>query len=172
MDRVRCVTCGEEHDLNEIEPSFDRPDAYFDVPIADRARRTFNEPALCVLWEISDQPRRHFLRVVLPIPIRGESRNYCWGVWVEVAEQHFALAHDHAADLEQGSLPPFLGSLANTLPDMPETLGLSGQVHLIGPGVFPEFHLAASTNHPLAQEQAEGVQIERVLEWAARAAHS
>lgn len=171
MDRVLCPTCGEEHDLSEIEPYFDRPDEYFDIPSEERSERVWNAKELCVFWETVDAPRRHFMRAILPIPIRGETQDYGWGIWVEVAESDFAFTHDHWEDPAQASTAPFGGVLANALPDMPNTRGLVGKVQLTGPDTLPEFVLAVDVTHPLVREQHDGVFPERIVEWAARAAH-
>lgn len=110
-----------------MEPSFDRPDAYFEIPREERGARTWNRESLCVNWGADGAPDRHFLRVVLPISVRGEGEPMCWGVWVEVAEHDFATTHDWWADPEQATVPPFPGRLANRLAnrlaDMPPTEG-------------------------------------------------
>jgi hypothetical protein len=171
MDRVRCSQCGEEHDLSDLEPCFDRPDAYFEIPREERGRRTWNAASLCVLWGEGDEPDRHFLRVVLPIPVRGEADAMCWGVWVEVAEADFETVHDRWSDPAQAAAPPFPGRLANAFRDMPPTVGLPGSVRLTGPRTVPAFELAPELAHPLAVEQREGVFPERVLEWLAPTLH-
>ena len=171
MDKFYCSQCGREHRLSDIEPSFDRPDAFFDIPASERAKRTFNEPDLCVLWETEDMPRRHFLRVLLPIPIRGEARDYCWGVWVEVAEADFASTHDRWNDPRRAEMPPFGGKLANELPGMPSTLGFEGTVRVSPPGEIPRFMLVPQINHPLAHQQREGIFREQAIEWASLASH-
>jgi len=171
MDRVCCPTCGEEHDLHEIEPCFDRPDAYFAIPEAERRTRAWNGDQLCVLWEHNDLPRRHFVRAILPIPIRGEPNSYAWGVWIEVAESDFSFIHDHWTDPNQASAAPMPGHLANELPSMASTLGLPGTLQLTGPSTVPEYHLDRTLPHELAAEQRDGVFTERLVEWAARAVH-
>jgi hypothetical protein len=171
VDRVQCPTCGEEHDLSEIEPYFDRPDEYFDIPPDERGERVWNAKELCVFWEVGESPRRHFLRAILLIPIRGEPRDYGWGIWVEVAEADFAFTYDQWEDPAQAAAPPFPGALANALPDMPNTRGLKGNVQLTGPDSLPTFELAADGSHPLVRDQREGAYPERIVEWAARAAH-
>ena len=171
MDRVRCAQCGEEHDLSDIEPSFDRPHAYFEIASKDRGARTWNTEGLCVLWEHEAEPRRHFIRALLAVPIRGEEDDICWGLWVEVDEASFELVHDRWEDPEQVSVPPFTGALANQLPGFPNTLGLKGTVQLVGPSSYPRFRLDPATKHPLEREQREGVLLERALEWRAAAFH-
>ena len=171
MNRVHCSACGAEHDLSEIEPSFDRPDAYFDVPPELREGRSWNAEELCVLWETDTTPRRHFVRALLPLQIRGESARYSWGTWVEVNERDFAFIHDHWFDPAQAASSPIPGCLANVFPGMATTTGLTGQLRLTRPRKVPEFYLDATTDHSLAVEQREGVLLERVIEWAALVMH-
>ena len=175
MEHFHCATCGKSHDLSELEPSFDRPDAYFDIPEAERAARTVNTAGLCAIRGEGTTPLRCFVRVVLPVPVRGESRRFRWGTWVEVAEADFMTIGDNWENPDQASFPPFAGALANDIPLMPEgatpTLGLSGQVHLTGPRDYPEFMLDVNSPHPFAVEQRDGIFGERLLEYLSPALH-
>jgi hypothetical protein len=171
MDRVNCSVCGAEHDLSEIEASFDRPDAYFDIPVDHRGERSWSADGLCVLWETETTPRRHFVRALLPFQIRGDQARYSWGTWVEVAEPDFAFIHDHWFEPSQTAALPIHGHLANEFPGTPSTTGLEGHLRLTGPSTLPEFYLDVATSHPLAGEQRNGVQLERVIEWAALVVH-
>ena len=171
MDRVNCSVCGAEHDLSEIEPSFDRPDAYFDIPEDHRAEGSWNADGLCVLWETETTPRRHFVRALLPFQIRGDDARYSWGTWVEVAEPDFAFIHDHWFEPSQTAALPIHGHLANEFPGTVSTIDLEGHLRLTGPATVPEFYLDVATSHPLAAEQREGVLLERVIEWAALVVH-
>jgi hypothetical protein len=171
VNRVYCSACGAEHDLSEIEPSFDRPDAYFDIPLELRAERSWSVDELCVLWETESTPRRHFVRALLPFQIRGESAQYSWGAWVEVTEREFAVIHDRWFDPAQTASSSIAGRLANAFPGMATTTGLTGQLRLMRPGTVPDFYLDATTDHSLAAEQAEGVLLERVIQWAALVEH-
>jgi hypothetical protein len=172
VDKGRCSQCGEEHDLSDIEPSFDRPDAWSDIPEEERSSRTWDGGKVCVLREMDSAPRRHYLRVVLPIPVRGEAGVYNWGVWVEVSAAHFDVTLNRWEDPEQSSEAPFPGLLANELPDMPPTLGLGGSVQLVGPERVPDFFLDPTIDHPFVREQEHGVFPERLLEWSMRAIHA
>jgi hypothetical protein len=171
VNRVHCSSCGAEHDLAEIEPSFDRPDAYFDIPPELRAERSWNADAHCVLWETDSTPRRHFVRALLPFQIRGESARYSWGTWVEVTEREFAFIHDRWSDPAQTALFPIPGHLANAFPGMATTTGLAGHLRLTRPRTVPDFYLDTKSDHSLAAEQADGVLLERVIEWAALVEH-
>lgn len=171
MDRVQCSQCGVEHDLSELEPNFDRPDAYFQIPPEQRRERTMDADSVCVIYESGDAPRRHFLRVMLPIPVRGEVEPFCWGVWVEVEGDDFARTHSRWSDPGQADQPAFRGALANMLPGVTSSLGLEGHVRLTGPNTVPHFSFADEVDHPLAHEQRGGVYPERVLEWLAPLLH-
>ena len=172
MDTFQCITCGAQHRLADIEPSFDRPDAYFEIPPDKRARRTWNDEHFCVIWETERSARRHFFRVLLPIPIRGEKRDYCWVVWSEVAESAYAHTFDTWTRRKRARTPPFPAQLANTLPGEEPTLGLPGLVQLTKRGEIPRFTFAPDVDHPLARQQREGIFPEQAIEWASRAVHA
>jgi len=165
MDKVRCDTCGGEHDLSEMEPSYTYPDAYLAMSPEDRRTGATVGADDCRLGDGDDLDPRFFLRVLLPMPVRGEEEACAWGVWAEVNETAFSRARELWNDPAQHDEPPFEGTLANALACYPSTLGLPGAVTLSGPAVIPTFVLAEELEHPLAREQRDGVHPERVVEW-------
>ena len=171
MDTFQCTMCGAEHRLAEIEPSFDRPDAFFRIPPDKRARRSWNDEHFCVIWETDRSARRHFLHVLLPFPLRGEKRDYCWGVWSEAAELAYAHTFDTWTHARRGRTPAFPAQLANALPGAEPTLGLPGLVQLSDRGELPRFTFATDVDHPIAGLQRKGVFTEQAIEWASRAVH-
>ncbi len=171
MDRVRCAKCGAEHDLRDVEPSYGRPDAYFEVPSEERAQRASFGKDDGRIRDADDAERRHFLRALLPIRVRGEEDEVSWGVWVEVGGWEWNRAQQLWDDSEQSAEPPFPGTLANELKGYEGTRGLPGSVQLTGATTAPRFLLAEDLDHPLASEQREGVFLERALEWIALHAH-
>lgn len=173
MGRVNCASCGHEHDLADLEPSFDRPDAYFELSEADRATRTLNTVALCAIRGVDGAPLRCFIRMVIAIPVRGESKPFCWGAWAEVAEPDFVRFADGWDHPDQEDWPSFPGRLANAIPLQPDgappTLGLPGDLSFTAPREFPTFVLQASVDHPFAVEQREGIYPERLFEYVSPA---
>lgn len=165
MDKVRCGTCGGEHDLSEMEPSYTYPDAYLAMPPEERDVRATVGTDECRLDERDSTDSRYFLRVLLPMPVRGEAEACGWGVWAEVSESAYSRARSRWDDPAQQDEPPFHGTLANALTCYSSTLGLPGAVTLSGPAIIPTFVLAETLDHPLAREQRNGVQPERVVEW-------
>lgn len=165
MDKVRCGTCGGEHDLSEMEPSYTYPDAYLDLPPEERDARATVGSDECRLHDGADADQRFFLRVLLPMPVRGEEQACAWGVWAEVSETAFSRTRELWDDSAQLDEPPFEATLANALTGYSATLGLPGEVTLSGPAIIPTFMLGEQLDHPLAQEQRDGVHPERVVEW-------
>ncbi|HEU4632001.1 MAG TPA: DUF2199 domain-containing protein [Gemmatimonadaceae bacterium] len=171
MDRMRCSHCGEEHDLSELEPSYDRPDAYFEVPAEERDARTHFGSDDGRIHDADRRGRRHFVRALLPIPVRGEPTACSWGVWVEVSGPAWERTRRLWHDPVQRDEPPFAGQLANALVGYDGTLGLPGRLQLTGPTTAPRFVLDETVTHPLARDQREGVFPERVLEWLSAVWH-
>jgi hypothetical protein len=165
MDKVRCGTCGGEHDLSEMEPSYTYPDAYLDMPPEERDARATIGSDECRLESVTSADHRYFLRVLLPIPVRGEEEACAWGVWAEVNEAAFSRTRALWDDSSQYDELPFQATLANALNCYSATLGLPGAVTLTGPEIIPTFVLASELDHPLAREQRDGVHPERVVEW-------
>src|SRR6185437_9255798 len=167
MNKVVCPRCGAAHDLSEMEPRYRWPDAYLAVPPDERDFRTIGGKDDRRVRDAGDTRRQHFLRVLLPIPVRGEARPCNWGVWVEVVEHAFVRVQDLWDDPEQAREPSFPAVLANELKSYQGTRGLAGMAQLTGPTSVPTFTLLPGIQHPLAREQREGVYPERVLEWLA-----
>jgi hypothetical protein len=172
MNRVVCPTCGEEHDLSEMEPSYRWPDAYVAIPTDERASRTRARKDDCRIRDSGGANTQYFLRVLVPVEVRGESEPCCWGLWVEVDETAFARTSELWEDPAQEREPAFAARLANNIKGYEDTLGLPGLVQLTGPSSVPTFTLATSVQHPFAAEQREGVYPERVLEWLSRLYHN
>jgi hypothetical protein len=164
-EELACPRCGQMHDIGELEPSFRKPDPFVAIPPTERESRTLDRKDHCIIHGTVITPARHFLRVLLPVPVDGQEKPCSWGIWAEVSEEAYQRAMALWEDPGQGSEPPFPGRLANTCPGYPETQGLPGMVQLIGPDTIPHFRFLDEVDHPLAREQRAGVGRARVLEW-------
>jgi hypothetical protein len=172
MTTIRCSSCGEEHDPSDIEPSFDRPDAYFDVPAAERAARIVATDGTTVIDDCTPNAR-FFLRGVLVIPVRGGwPRDGCgWGVWSEVTESEFDRLVAAGNAEERADELPLFGNLANELATFPGSRGIPVRVRIQPPGTAPLVDVLAP-EHPLGAAQTSGVFPEDVLEWISPLFHS
>ena len=171
MTAIRCRTCGEEHDLSRIEPSFTRPDAFFAVPPDQRDRRINADSDTCLISSEDGQTLACFIRAVLRVPIQGAGATIGWGLWVEVSDQtygHVSAVWNEPAQIQE---PPFPCTVANEIPNYQSTRGLPGTMRLTGIHTRPALVLAADSQHPFAVEARTGVPLERSLEWRSWAVH-
>ena len=163
--QFHCSICGTPHDAGELEATFDAPLAYYQVPEAERAQRTFLTSDKCGVRDAADTSAQYFIRAVMPVPVRGEPRPCYWGVWVEVAPDVLQRIHDLWDDPAQRDEPPLPARLANGISEYPGSLGLEGALQLVDPKTRPTFYLWPNNAHPLYRIQTEGVWPETVIEW-------
>jgi hypothetical protein len=171
LRKIRCSTCGTEHDLDHIEPSFRRPDAYLKVSSAERERRITESDDACMITSQDGQHLACFIRTILYVPILGEATSIGWGFWVEVNHQTYWRIGSVWDDPDQHEEPPFPCTLANDIPNYPSTQGLPGVIRLIGLRSRPVLTLAVDSDHPFAVEARNGVHYERALEWRSWSFH-
>jgi hypothetical protein len=171
MDRVPCSKCGAEHDLSEIELSFDQPDAYFDIPREERTSRVATNDTATVIDDRTPHTR-FFLRGVIVIPVRGETERdgFGWGVWSEVAEEQFERVIELWEGKRQADASPISGRLANEIGSFPGSLGLPVQLRLRGTSKAPEVDIV-QRDHPLGMIQRTGALPEDILEWVSPILH-
>jgi hypothetical protein len=125
----------------------------------------------CLITSEDGQELRAFLRVILYVPILGDSHPIGWGVWVELAVSEYFRLVNLTEDPRQTEAPPADCTLANELPSLPGTLGLRGSLRLTGPDTRPLFSFSPMVDHPFAYEARDGVRPERAMEWRFRAVH-
>lgn len=165
MDRVHCAACNAEHDLSDLEPNFERPDAFFAVAPAERASRICDAGDACIVRD-EQGDAHYYLHVLVPIPVRGERVPFHWVAWVEIDAAPWRRLVDGLAADGRSADGAFActASLANDFPGYPSTLGMRGTVQVMERRLRPAFTIAADVAHPLAREQREGIQAERLLE--------
>ena len=164
MFRFKCVSCDEWH---EGMPTFGAtaPLYFYSIPAAERDRRCVLGTDICVV----DQ-EHFFIRGCLEIHVHGESQPFVWGVWVSLSEAHF---DEYLACLdtdERSHIGPFFGWLSAELPLYPSTENLKTYAHLRDNGTRPYIELEP-TDHPLAVEQRNGIDVARVAEIYAHCMH-
>jgi hypothetical protein len=171
MDIV-CPQCGKPHNIEEMEPSYRRPDVFLLIPQEERESRVVDSKDDCMIWSPCEQRAHCFLRTLMPFTVRGVDRPYSWGVWVEVSFDDFKRVKELWNDPNQSSVPPFAGRLANAIHCYPESLGLAGTAHLVSPQQIPWFRLDPTTEHPLVRDQNREVSPEETLQWLGPFLHS
>jgi hypothetical protein len=157
---VVCSVCGKSHRKSESELFFQRPDVVHVLSEEERENRC---KSTSDAWMLDGE--RFFLRGLLPLPVRDESRRYNIGVWAEVSREVFTRVNELWIDPAQSAEPRMPAALANELPLVSDTLGLSVAVQLTGPSTRPEYYVA-TTEHPLYSEQGLGISAHRALEYS------
>jgi hypothetical protein len=169
--KIPCAHCGELHDIANLEPSFARPDAFLAVPVEERPARTRANENFCEVRDSAEGRQRWFVRVLVPVPVRGVEKPCCWGIWSEVSAADFARISLLWDDPDQCRHPPFAAVLANDLDGYPPTGGLRGTISFRDVKSIPFFEFDPEVRHPFAEETREGVTQDRVLEWLAPVLH-
>lgn len=165
MKRAPCRDCGEEHDLQDLEPSYGVPDEVFALSEQERAERVEMGRNFCELRGEGAEHSRWFLRALVPFAVEGRTDALRWGIWVELAAPAFSEIQelwDDAAQLERG---PWPATLANAAATYPSTLGLVGSLRFTDLKRVPEFSPDPEQAHPFVEEWKSGVSEQRVLEW-------
>src|SRR2546423_1759568 len=114
MHSVQCSYCRNAHDIEALEPSFLRPDAFLQLA-RDKAVQSRESKDACALRAADDSWRRYFLRVLVPFTVAGLNAPISWGAWVEVSEAQFERVNELWYHPRQSDEPPFMARFANTL---------------------------------------------------------
>lgn len=153
--KYTCTICVQEHE-GVASYAVDRPAQYWDVPEDKRESDVFLTTDTCVIAD-----RFFFVRGCLDIPIVGIDDVFRWGVWVSLSEPNFFIFQDHLEVKERSHIGPFFGWLCTQIPGYPETLNLKTMVHIQDNGIRPLIVLEP-TEHLLAEEQRNGIEMQRV----------
>jgi hypothetical protein len=153
----QCAICGKEHDSLPMDIAFQKPEAYFRIPEAQRARRIKINADLCV---IDDQ--RYFIRGLLPVPVLGTDQRFGWGMWAQVARKDYQ-RYRQLWNVDASAEPPFRGTLSASVPGYADLETLEVDIFPGKAADRPLFRLLPS-DHLLAQEQMHGITMDRVHE--------
>jgi hypothetical protein len=167
LDSYICGTCGKSHEGIPFSFAADFPDAYANLSHDERESRAIVGSDQCII----DQ-QQFFLRGCLELPIIGHSEPFLWGLWATVWEKDFEeIADCWELQERERTHGPFKGRLANSIKDYPETLNLKLKVVLQPLGTRPLFYIGES-EHPLANEQQNGISYQQALQRASFYLHN
>jgi hypothetical protein len=158
-----CRCCGERHDELPFSYHAEAPDHW----PGRRTRRSRLTGETCVI-----RGKSFFIRALVRLPVRDAAEDFAWGVWVSLSEANFrrtvALWETPGRETE----PPMFGWFSTELPVYePSTINLKTMVHMRPVGERPLLELEP-TDHPLAVEQREGIDLARVRELADLVLHA
>lgn len=155
--KFKCACCDEE--IDGI-PTFgwDYPLQYLDVPEEKREEDVFLTEDLCVIAD-----KWFFVRGCLEIPVIGHDEPFIWGVWVSLSEENFFKFQDLLGEEKRSHHGPYFGWLSAAIKMYPDTENLKTMVHIRDNGTRPYIEVEKN-GHPLANEQQNGITLERVAE--------
>jgi hypothetical protein len=156
-----CQRCGEEHVGLPLDWAYHKP-SYWEGP---RAEGDFLDDDLCV-WTDDDGDRAYFIRGVLPIPVHDTGEVFNYGVWSSLSERSYERVLELWDDEAREAEPPYFGYLSNHLPGYPDSLNLHLAVMTGALRRRPSFVLLPGPEHPLIDEQWQGIDRARVQEIA------
>lgn len=158
--RWTCSRCGAEHEGVPLDWAYESP-IYW-----DGARRDDDwlSEDLCT-WTDDARQRSYFIRGVLEVPILETDARLGYGVWSSLSENSFGRVCALWDDPTRVEADPYFGWLSNSLPGYPETVNLPLDVVVQEIDMRPLLVLHEG-DHPLIQEQREGISMSRVREIA------
>lgn len=143
MALTHCKQCGKQHEEIDTQIAFGKPDAYFEVPEAEREKRVFLTTDICDI-----DGERLFVRGVLQIPVHGHE-HFAWGIWVEMGSADFDRSVALYESSNQANEPPLHGHIATAIPVYRKSsLGVPVGVQLTGPTTRPLSLCPESRNFP------------------------
>jgi len=167
-----CSICGAAHEGLPFSWGFDAP-VYWNGLDEERGAEGYCDTDLCSFRDDSGE-WAHFVRGTIEIPvIDGAPPDEDWfaiGVWASLSASNFNWLVEHwdAGPDEQGK--SWFGWLSSVIPIYPDTLNLKTNVILRGESLRPRIEVQPS-DHPLAQDQWNGIALERAQALAARWMH-
>jgi hypothetical protein len=141
------------------------PVLYDQLPEGERSRRAELTEDICVI-----DGEHFFIRANINLPIVGTDKKFTWLVWVSLSRKSMGRVFELWEHRGRETEPPYFGWLSSSLPGYPSTLNLATNVHTSPVGVRPRIEVEPS-EHPLSQEQRDGITWARVLEFNAFAEH-
>jgi hypothetical protein len=153
-----CSVCGEEHEGRLRDIRLGLPEPVFELGELERGERAEVEDDWCRLLDRSGETR-HFVRGLIHLPIRGESDEFRFGVWVEVTAADFERLEELWHDPDGSETGPVFGALANELAPYRGTVDLPVAVQLRDVEILPAVILL-DAEHPLGRDQRTGITID------------
>jgi hypothetical protein len=165
--KFTCHSCGKEHDLEDLSFGFHSPLQWDSLSDSERSKSVLGEEQ-CEID--SGEGKSFYVRACLDIPIRGTKREFTWGVWCSLSEKSYTEIAKHWDDSHREKIGPHFGWLCSNIPGYPETVFLKTEVHQRPIGLRPLVKLEP-TEHPLAVDQRDGIELARLTDLVAPLLH-
>jgi len=154
-----CSDCGKYHREVPLNYGAKSPTAYFNLTENEKQRAELTQD-VCII-----EKKRFFLKGQIKIKIEDKDEPFSWNVWAEVAKEDFELEQENWDEENRFLRKSFSGTLDTPLNCYPNTLGLKVKIQTQKIGLIPNI-LVESTDHPLYFEQENGIDMNRVTQFA------
>jgi hypothetical protein len=158
LETWKCSRCGEVHS-GIPGYSFAAPWPWYTTPESERGNSVLTDDD-CIM-----RGEDYFIRGCIEIPVVGDDDPFIWGIWVSLSRDNFYRERSLRKDPNRIAEPPYFGWLSSRIQVYPDTLLLKARVHSRSVGSAPFLELQP-TEHPLAVEQRNGIDLDRVREIA------
>ncbi len=163
----RCKGCNEEH-FGLMEFAYDHPHYWQDEgdPQPNSAILSADHiltEDFCIIKDGDEQ--YFFIRAILPLPIVGtEDEFWAYGVWASAFANSFNAYLEIFDSPHGGDSSPLLGRLSSQINGYPDTLNMKCTLVPQDNRQRPHIVLDEESNHPLVEEQINGISFDRILE--------
>jgi hypothetical protein len=159
-----CSRCGQTHPELPLCYGAEAPYYYYAIPEAERASRVLMDDELCVIDE-----QHFFIKGRILLPVIGHDEPFVWLAWVSLSRENFHRTVDLWEKPGRENEAAYFGWLSTELSVYPSTLNLRTAVQTMPVGERPV--ITVLDDHPLAQEQRQGITWRRVQEIAENLLH-
>jgi len=140
---------------------------WFGLPEDERDERAELSSDQCIIDE-----KWIFILGRIEIPVTDADENFYWLAWASVSEANFLRMSELWEMPGRENEPPYFGWLNTSLPCYDEsTIDMKTNLHTRPIGERPLIELEP-TDHPLAVEQRNGINLARVQQIAEQCLHS
>ncbi len=156
-----CPNCGHKLDSDLLTLAYNEP-TYWESRDKNDADNHLSSD-FCTLK--IDNEEHYFIRATLSIPIIDSNQTLDWGVWVSQKKENFKKYREVFGQSKKPAGEPYFGWLSNTLPIYPATSGIKSSVSFQEDGLRPVLQLDHGDDHPLCQDQHNGITPGRAHEF-------
>lgn len=139
-----------------IAYSVKMPLAVLKIPAEERDTRIVMTPDQCVI-----DNREFYVRGRFLIPVQEIEEPFAWSLWAEISPKNFLRTNELWETPGRENEPVFTGYINNELPLYGEMRNLVIDVQTMPVGRLPHF-LVRDAEHPLAQQQRNGITLAEV----------
>jgi hypothetical protein len=160
-----CKCCDRSFDTLPMSYGIDAPRNWFALSVTERAIRAELSDDACII-----DGKEFYVRGCVEIPVLHSTETFVWGVWVSVSEESFRYIHEKRNAPIADDEPPRFAWLDTWIQGYPDPTYIKCHLYLRSGNLRPRIVLEP-TDYPLAVEQRQGINVDRVKQIFADSSH-